>query len=52
MEAPKYKAVNTATGEDLRWDGETVIGTYTWVASMLARLVSDAEAFELRRMQG
>ena len=49
LEAPQYQARNTATGDLLVENGEPVTGTYTWVATKLQLLVSEAnrDAFQL-----
>lgn len=51
LQPPIYIARNTATGDLLRENGAVVEGVYTWVASRLQALVSDANrsAFELVR---
>jgi hypothetical protein len=42
LEAPQYQARNSATGALLIENGVPVTGTYTWVATKLQLLVSDA----------
>jgi hypothetical protein len=52
LEAPQYQARNTATDALLIEHGEAVTGTYTWVATALQRLVSEANrsAFVIERV--
>jgi hypothetical protein len=52
LEAPQYQARNSATGALLVEHDEPVVGTYTWVATAILRLVSEdnRDAFKLERV--